>query len=273
MSDSLPEDYGQGEAGPDNGADSTAVESNDSSEESVNPYWTSALENIPKEFHSQLTPTFKEWDNNYAKDKEELAKYKPYSEFVTRGVPVEDIDQSLELARIYQQQPRDLFNYLAQQYNFTLEEKAAQEEEEEVLDLSQEGFNIEKNPQFQQMRQELSMFQQQQQQQAQQRIETEMRAQVDNEVAQVKNDFPMLDIADVAAMATGMANSTGGMPNLLEAAKHMSRYLPQERASDSAPPTLSGNRGIPSNKPNYGAMTSEERSKLVADMVEAQNRA
>lgn len=268
MSDSMPENYGQGDTGVagDVTTDSTAVESN---ETGSNPYWDSALENIPKEFHSQLTPTFKQWDDNYAKDKERLSKYEQYTPFLESNVPAGDIDKALELVQLFQNNPRDMYDYLKTQYNFTDEQAA--EAEEEILDLSGQG-DIEKNPRFIEMQQQTAFMQQQFQQQADDRIRSDMRSQIDKEVAQVAANFPMFNIADVAAMATGLGNAKGTLPNLVEAAQHMANMLPKDRVSDNAPPSLSGNRGIPSNKPNYGAMSSEDRSKLVADMIEAQNR-
>lgn len=271
MSDSLPENYGQGDNGvtEESGTtDSTAVESN---EEKVNPYWADALQGVPDEFHKVLTPKFQEWDKNYARDKEKLSKFEQYSPFLENGVGPEDINNSLQLANVLQNNPRELFDYLREQHNFTVEE--ANNAVEEQFDVSTDGFDLEKDPRFQELQQQTQTMQQFIQQQENAKLETQMRSQVDQEVKAVTEKYPMFDIADVAAMATGMANARGNvLPNLIEAAEHMAKMLPQNRVSDSAPPTLSGNRGIPSERPNFGKMTSDQRSAYVAAQIEAANR-
>lgn len=280
MSDSLPENYGQGESGPTEDTQSTAVDGSTSIDESgsssdsekVNPYWAAALEGIPDEFHSRLTPTFKEWDSNYAKDKERLAQYDPYKPFVEHKVPPQDIDNALQLAEIYRTSPRDLFDYLQKQYNFTLDAPPVEEPEEEVYDLNGEkAYDLEKDPRFQQVTQETAFLRQAYEAEQQKRITTEMTAQVDKEVTVVRERFPQLDIADVATMATGMAQANGQMPNLIQAAEHMSKYLPKERASDGAPSIISGNRGLPASKNNFGAMSSDERSAYIVAQMQAMN--
>ena len=272
MSDSLPENYGQGDSGVVE-TDSTAVESIETQEPSISPVWSKALENIPQEFHSQLLPTFKEWDGNYGKTSEELAAYKQYSPFLEHKVPAEHIEQSLELAHLLQTNPRGLFDYLQETHGFTSAEAKAAVEEAEEFDVSSDGFNLEKDPRYIQQQKQIETLTQYNQQQEQQQMQQQMRTQIDAEVTAVKAQFPMFDIADVAAMATGLANARGTLPNLVEAAQHMSNMLPKERASDSAPPILSGgNRGLPSNTKSFGEMTSDERSAYVAAQFEAANR-
>lgn len=275
MSDSLPEGYGQGDTGvSEENLDSTAVAGNEVTEESsISPVWTKALENIPQEFHSQLLPTFKEWDGNYGKTSQELAAYKQYSPFLEHKVPAEHIEQSLELAHLLQTNPRGLFDYLQEQHGFTPAEAKAAVDAEQDFDVSTDGYSLEKDPRFIQQQKQIETLTQYNQQQDQQRMEAQMRTSIDAEVKTVAERFPMFDIADVAAMATGLANANGTMPNLVEAAQHMAtKLLPKERASDGAPPTISGNRGIPSSQKSFGDMTSDERSAYVAAHLEAQNR-
>lgn len=274
MSQSMHEE-GQGDTGaiePDSTAVETSTDESSSTSESINPIWASALEGIPDEFHSRLTPTFKEWDSNYAKEKERLAQFTPYQAFVESKVPPQDIDNALQLAQIYQNSPRDLYDYLQKQYNYVNEAPAVEEPEEEVFDLNGEkAFDLEKDPRFLQMQQETTFLRQAYEQSQNDRIASEMRSQVDAEVAQVKEQFPGLDIADVASMATGLAQANGQLPNLIEAAKHMSKYLPKERASDGAPMTLTGNSGLPATKTNFGTMSSDDRSAYIAERMRAMN--
>lgn len=277
MSQALPENYGQGDyVAEDSVTESTAgtVEATETSE--MNPIWEKALESIPNEFHSFLTPTFKNWDDNYAKDKAELANYKQYTPLLEHKVPFQDIESALELSQLIQTRPRDVYDYLQKQFNFSPEEAAAviKEQEEEVFDLSAEGkYDIQKDPAFQQVSNELKTMQQYAAQQQNAVTQAQMRTQVDSEITQIKQQFPMLEISDVARYATGMSATSGEMPNLIEAAQAMAKYLPKERESDGAPPIMSGgNRGLPSEKPDFGKMTSEERTAFVAQAMAAANK-
>lgn len=269
MSDSQPEYVDQGLNG--------TVEENvpvETPGESINPIWASALENIPEEFHSQLTPTFKTWDENFAKERETVNKYKPYDSIISQGIPVEHIQQSMQLAEIFKSSPRDLYDYLNTQYNYSATTSPVEEEEPENFDLATEGkYDLTKDPQYIQLQQQVAFNEQRYQQEQQSRVNAEMNMQVDSEVKQVTEAFPMLDIADVANMALGLSQNSGKMPNLMEAAQQMAKYIPKERASDGAPPSISGNRGLPSaGKPNFGAMTADERSRFVADAMRAQDQ-
>lgn len=288
MSDQMPENYGQGESGPDTSS-STEDSSFDSqstaeiqgqesgSEVTRNPAWESALSAIPPEFHSHLEKNFSEWDkgvqNRFQKVQQELAPLKPFEEFAKLGVDSKEISEAMQIRHLLNTQPRDLYDYLVKQHNFGQESQGQQKAEAPDYDLSNEEYDLEKDPRFQKVAQEAQFARAAIEENQRIQTEAKIQAEIDTEVKEITTKYPALKIQDVAAFAAGMPNGNQ-KGALIAAAERMAAYLPkpvEPRVSDSAPPVLSGNRGLPSPQTNYGKMTSEDRSKLVAELIAAQS--
>lgn len=285
MSDQMPENYDQGVSDMHTMAESNdaVIESTqstiDNSQEQSgeeftgNPAWKAGLEPIPQEFHPHLESVFGEWDKGvqtkFQKVQQELAPLKAYKEFADLGVQRDELDKGMQLLHLFNTQPKDLYEYLVQQHKFGQESQGQKNAETPDYDLSNEEYDLEKDPRFQQVAQQAQFAQAAIQENQRIQTEAKIQAEIDSEVKVIQEKFPGLKIADVATMAQGLpnANQKGA---LIAAAERMAAYLPKERASDSAPPVLSGNRGLPSPSTNYGKMTSEERAKLVADLMTAQ---
>jgi hypothetical protein len=275
------ENNGQGESGPEStttsdfDSQSTTDNSQGSSGEEFtgNPAWKAGLEPIPQEFHPHLESVFGEWDKGvqtkFQKVQQELAPLKAYKEFADLGVPTNELQEAMQIRHLLNTQPKDLYEYLQKQHNFGQESQGQKNAETPDYDLSNEEYDLEKDPRFQAVAQQAQFAQAAIQENQRIQMEAKIQQEIDSEVKVVQEKFPGLKISDVATMAQGLpnANQKGA---LIAAAERMAAYLPKERASDSAPPVLSGNRGLPSPTTNYGKMTSEERSKLVADLISAQ---
>lgn len=269
MSDSMPK-YNNDQGLSEGTVENVSQEVIETPQETMNPIWADALKEIPDEFHSRLTPTFKNWDSKFEAERNKLNAYTPYQALVDNNVPFEHVDQAMELANLFRSSPRDVYDYLGRQYNFGTPPAVEEEKEPENFDLGAESkYDLERDPRFIQVAQQAQFANQRFEQAEQQRINAEMTTQVQSEVEAVKQAFPMLDIADVANMALGMSQNSNSMPDLMAAAQKMGGYIPQPRASDGAPPSISGNRGLPSSQVNFGAMTPEERSNFIASAMRA----
>lgn len=282
MSQSLPEDYGQGfqseeqeqesnDFSTDYGNEGTAGESQEQSV-NINPAWTEMLSAIPEEFHPHLTDHLSKMDLGVQKRFETVQqKFSPYKEFAELNVPATDISQALQIYQAINTQPKSVYEYLRDQFNFGQDQSQGQPEAEpEEYDLSQE-VDITKNPQFVEMANKANradQFIQQIQQQEQQR---QYDSQVEQEAKAVQEAYPNLDIQAVATIAVGRAKGANEMPDLMKAAEYLQSLIPQQRVSDTAPPIISGgNRGIPQPQaPDFGKMTSDQRTKYVTDAMNA----
>lgn len=286
MSDQMPENYGQGESGPaeseidtsvvDDSPSTTNETQTEESGNSRNPAWGEALDAIPPEFHPHLEKHFSDWDkgvqNRFQKVQQELAPLSAYKEFAELGLKSEDINEAMQIRHLLNTQPRDLYEYLAKQHNFGQESQGQKNAEAPDYDLSNEEYDLEKDPRFLAVKQQAEFAQQAIQENQRIQTEAKIQSEIDAEVKQIQGNpaFAGLKIPDIAAFAAGLptANQKG---SLLAAAERLAAYLPKERVSDSAPPVLSGNRGLPAQPTNFGKMSSDERAKFVADYMKAQD--
>lgn len=285
MSDLLPESYGQGFEAPNTSEvtggeeiQSTTNEETTETQSNRNPAWESALAAIPPEFHSHLESHFSEWDKGvqkrFEKVQQDFSPLKAYKEFADLNVPTTDIQEALKFYQAVNTQPKAVYDYLQKQYNYQNENSQGQREEQvEDYDLSEE-VDLSKNPQFKAMAEKAEAAEKFMQQVQQKERQDAANKAVDAEANKVKEAYPHLDIADVATFALGNAKQNNVMPDLMAAAEYLSKLVtPQTRASDTAPPIVSGgNRGIPQPPAKHpGDMTSDERSAYIAARMAALN--
>lgn len=281
MSDMLPESYGQGFEAPEStevtgGEEIQSTTDNVQEQSNGNPAWDEALGAIPPEFHGHLKDHFSKWDKGvqtrFEKVQQEFSPLKAYKEFAERNVPTKDIEQALQVYQAINTQPKAVFDYLKEQFNFGIENSQGQQEAEPTdYDLSEE-VDLSKNPQFQAMAEKATKAEQfVQNLEKQQRQEAADKA-VAAEAKAVEDKFPHLDLADVATFAMGNAKQNNSMPDLMAAAEYLNNLVtPKARVSDTAPPIVSGgNRGIPQPPAKHpGDMTPDERTAYIAERMAA----
>jgi len=246
------------------------------SEINVNPAWNELLNGVPQEFHGHLTKGLSEWDKGvqtrFQKVQQDFAPLKAYEEFAKLGVKPDEISEAMQIRHAMQNDPASLFNWLKESYNLGQESQGQEESQEIELSETDALFQ---DPRYLEIKQKADFAEQAIQQFNKQAVESKVNSQVEAETKEVQEKFPGLDIAAVATFALGMSRQNGDMPNLMKAAEAMSGFVPNaappvERVSDSAPPVISQNGGlpIPATK-SLGSMTSDERSALVADLIKA----
>lgn len=285
MSQPFFEDNGQGSqeqnesnSNEDFSTDYSESTANESQEQTgnINPAWQDMLSAVPEEFHSHLVKGLTEWDKGVQKRFETVQqKFSPYKEFAELNVPATDISQALQLFQAINTQPKSVYDYLGEQFNFgQVQSQGQQEAEPEDYDLSQE-VDITKNPQFVEMAEKASRAEQFMQDLQRREQQQQVDMQVQNEANQVLQKYPNIDMQAVATIAVGRAKGANEMPNLMQAAEYLQSLIPQQRVSDSAPPIITGgNRGIPqSQTPDFGKMTSDQRTKYVTDAMNAMAQA
>lgn len=283
MSDQLPENYGQGESGPEaevNETQEVSTENTTAPSTAVtdppagHPAWEEALSAVPEEFHPHLRDHLGRMDKG-AQDRFQKVQqqYAPYKELAELKVNPDEINEAMQFRHLLQTQPEEVFKWMQEQYKFGQAESQGQEDNaEETLELDEnEAFF--KDPRYVDVANKAAFAESAIQQFNQQAVDAKVNEQVRSETKQVQDEFPGLDISAVATYAIGLSQQSGKMPNLYEAAQAMSGFIPQQpapRASDSAPPVINGNRGLPSAAaPKFGAMTSDQRSAHVAELMRA----
>lgn len=286
MSDQIPEasnmsgdpDYNSSNAIET--AETTNAESASTGQESGqtngNPAWDGLLSAVPQEFHNHLKAGFGEWDkgvqNRFQKVQQEYAPLKAYEEFAKLEVKPEDISEAMQIRHAMQNDPASLYKWLQDSYN--LGQQGQGQEEIPELELSETDAFFQ-DPRYIELQNKANFAETAIKQFNQQAVTSKVTAQVQTETAAVQEKFPGLNIADVATYALGMSRNDNSMPDLMKAAEKMAGFVPNsappvQRASDTAPPTISSNGGlpIPATK-SLGSMSSDERSAYVADLIKA----
>lgn len=251
--------------------ESFAVDDNTTEEETpnVNPAWQEVLDKVPEEFHTVLTPKFSEWDNNFQKVQQ---KYAPFKDFVENNIPVETIQQSLQIRDLLENNPRGVYDFLQNQYNYGVQEAekpGPKEEEEFDYDASSD---IAEHPKFKEMSQQIQNFQQMFENQQKQETEHRVQREIETEFTNIANKYSggKLDDeakSDIARLAMGAGDNDLSKA----AADYFTRFRPPARASDSAPPVIRGNgrttKGV--TLEDIAKMDSEDRVQHMAAYMKA----
>lgn len=247
---------------------------------SDNPAWNDILSPVPQEFHGHLKEHLSKKDK-YTQEVQQT--FAPFKEYVDNGVGRDDIDQSLQLAHLFQTNPRGVFDFLNTQYNYipvgqqtpiqqsqNNSQGQTQSNEFEVGD-NEPDFDITKNPQFQQVAQQAALANQLATQMQTQQMEQQVNQQIQTEVAQLQTNYPHIPYQEVIKRAVANASISGGREDLNAAAKELDSMGWFRKPGTPAPPNLSGggNRALPSSQVNPGTMTPKERTAHVASLLKA----
>jgi small-conductance mechanosensitive channel len=82
----------------------------------INPAWNDVLSAVPEDAHSQITPHLRNWDQNFQRVQSDFA---PYKEFKEAGVTADQIKMGMGLMQALEQNPKQVYDLLAQQFNFS----------------------------------------------------------------------------------------------------------------------------------------------------------
>ncbi len=280
--DSEFDPLGVPEAAVDQVADNAEDQNTDNTEEKIDPNWQGILNGLPQEFHKQVIPQLKTWDQNFAKVQSDYAPYKPLLE---NGIKYEDIQNSIELTKLINANPRYVYDELAKRYGFAAEQGQQQEEDDEdnADDAQPNLLELENNPQLKAMQDKLDQFQHMFDEQQQAKKE---QAEQEAAVQEVKaewttlytklgipegKDLPQQVKNEIIQRSVAIGDKTGEYSLLKGYEDYASfvNFVRNTRANATAPAVLPGNGGLPSTKKNIGQMTEDERIEHIAGFAKA----
>lgn len=260
-------------------------QSNAEREVEDNPAWKDILDPVPEHFHPHLKGHLSRM-NKYAQEQQQAAA--SYKEFTDNNISKDQLVQGLQFINLLNTNPRGVYDYLQQQYNFQQAQAAAaqgQEQQREEnqngnqsLELGEEQSDIFKDPRYQQMANQAQFAAQAVQQMQEQQMAAQAQYQVDTEIKAIENhpqykSLPMdLIIRTALGMAAEQEARTGTKvgADVMAAAKSLwdtGAFVPKTRVTP--PPNLSRARsGVPADsEPEYGKMTRQQRTAYVAEMM------
>lgn len=277
---------GQGEVqdnGQENLEQSTAVP--EQVEEKRNPAWDEVLNVLPQEFHNQVTPAFKKWDENFSKVQSQYAPYKP---LVEKNIPFEQIDKAMQIAHLLNVNPQLVYQELHQRFGQQQSEQGQEEEENEDQEELEEGeFDLTKDPRWLAQQEQIGQMQQYLQSQFEQQQELELQQAIANEWQQLEktanggqpfDEFTRTEIINRANWLSEMEEQRTGRevePDLAKGYQSYQQFVSQvrnQRPNNTAPDVLSGNGGVPQQKTDFSKMNSSGMQDFIINQLKAMNQ-
>lgn len=238
---------------------------------SVSPAWQPILDTVPEEFHSRIIPTLSDWDKNFGQVQEKYSRYKDFDE---HGVKRDEIEEAMNLRYMLQTRPRDVWEYLNTQGNYSQGqiEQNVPVEDDEVVDLENpQGFDITKHPRFVELENQLAQFTQVAQQTVQQQQAEAMDREIEQSFKTLTETYGTLEVEDQQIIGQ-LAIANGG--DIIKAGQtyfgRINAVAPRQPANASAPPVLGGQRGLPIKQVNFAEMDPETRTREVAKLLSQQ---
>jgi hypothetical protein len=263
-------DQGQGQV--DNTSDQGTVTPN------INPAWSDVLGLIPETMHSQITPHFQKWDQNYQQSVQKVhSQYEPWKPFIDGGVDPANVDFSLGLMNAISTNPQEVMTALQEWIDSDGEEgfdQGDQSGQQGQFDQTQQNqgqseFDITQHPKFQEMEEALQTM-------AQLMLgerEKEQSAQQDQELedafASLKQEHGEFDEKYVLGVVMSSGQEDFDMSDLQAAVKQY-QELEQNILSGKrqpGPPVLGSGGAFPNSTPDARKLGSKDTKNLVAQML------
>lgn len=290
MSDMIPENTSQGDAGTESTSAGGTFESTDSTagQESnstgYNPNWDEAFKAIPDvpEFHEKLKPVFQKWDESANSRYEKVQQeYAPYKQLIDNQVPFDDIRTAFEIRNNLTTDPRGMFDRLAQHLGIDVSKLEANGDESQGL--NQYSDEEDDDPRITELRNQNQQILSALQAQAQERIDIEnaqkQQAQEKqyydttvSELNALEAKYGEFDRNKAVQFAIWEAETKGTEVDFeagFKAMKEFQGQAIQTSASRQAPDVFSGNGSLASGRVDTKNMSESEFQEYAVARMKA----
>lgn len=281
-------EVGQGEANEtevnsEANLQSTAETTETQPESSVNPNWKEALDVLPDDFlRGKLTPVFEKWDKNnnsrFEKVQQELSKYDPYKPLIENNVPFEELQQAYQLRNEIANNPKVIFERLAQHLGIDVSELVNGEQGQGLEEINPEGTVDPRLTQIQQTQEAqtayLAQIHAERQAIEQEKQETLFFNETKAELDKLTATYGDFDRNRVVAESLRLSEMTGKPIDLEAGVKSLRAYedeVIKRSANRNAPQVFSGGGGLPSAAVDTSKMTDDEVIAYAAARAKAMN--
>lgn len=256
--------------------DGTSTGSDQSGGSGPNPAWSEVLNVLPEQFHGIVTPHFQKWDQA-AQEKitSTNAKYADYEPFAEHGITQAEITEGLRLMQAINQDPKGVYDALANAYGYTSMAEMKQDDPKAASDAVQDatGQNAGQaaqalnDPRVSKLEEGVNIMAQMLLEERQEAVNAQADSELDQELNGLKEKHGQFDEYYVLArMQQGLSGEKA-----VEAFNEMKNGLLQSNPRPFAPGivgTKSGNgAGVPSNAIDVTQLDGKETRNLVAEML------
>lgn len=238
----------------------------------INPAWNDVLGLIPQTLHSQITPHFQKWDQNYQNSIQKVhSQYEPWKPFVEGGIDPENVNFSLGLMNAISENPQEVVNAIQ-----TWMQEEGVEQGQQGQQTGQQGqfdqtpqydpSDITSHPKFVEMEEALQTMAQIMLQQRESEQSVQQDQELEEELGRLKQEHGDFDENYVISIC---ANSDGEIS--LEDAIQMDQERTQTILSgrrQPGPPVLGSGGAFPNSVPDPRKLGSTDTRNLVASMLQ-----
>lgn len=252
------------------GADETgalvgnAEEASSESSGGGHPAWKEILDTLPTSLHPIVTPALEKWDHGVQERFQQVqSKYDPYKQYVENNVNPQDIDKSLQIARMIETDPQGFYQRMGQYLNPKGQQDQGQQEDEDDYDISGEDAP---DPRLQTMEQNQQVLAQALQAIMQKEADQKAEAQLDADLKSLREkhgDFDEEFVLSYAASNGGDLNAAvGKYIQIVAGAKGA------PAPGSNLPPVVSPSGATPSSAVDPASLNSKDTKNLVVNLLQ-----
>lgn len=251
-----------------------------------NPAWQPLLQQLPEAFHETVRPVLQEWDRGVQERFQQVqSQYAPYKSLIDNRVDPSMLTPALELYNLMQQDPRRVYESMAEHFKFSDQGQngSVGEQEDDEFDLGGGPTQI-NDPRIQQLQQQQEQILQTMQAAQEHAQAREAEEWLDGKVKSTTEALSQQGITPdesawkfiMSTAAANLQNSGGNYDAAFDSAVQaytglVSNIRQQPRAGDNAPKVLPTNGGTPSNRLNIADLGDSERRQLGVDWLKRSN--
>lgn len=231
-----------------------------------NPAWNPVLEKLPTEFHKLIQPDLQSWDKKFEEQLQQVqSRFDPYKEFVDNQIPPEQLQTALQLMAVIDADPRGFHDQMEKFYADEWGQGPQSDNSDDMFELGgeEETQDWTQHPKAQELIRNQEAMVQFFQQQAEQQKQAEDDANLETQLAELKQQHGEFDETVVIPLAmNGMS---------LEDA--VQKYFTltagtRQTASDGAPAVFRPSGAIPSTQPDPAQWTAKQTRQSVAAILQ-----
>lgn len=249
--------------------------------------WASISEDLPEPLHETLRPIVDEWSRKYERVREEAA---PYYNLVDSGFSAEEIQMAAALQRALATDPEGFYDQMGQAYGYAQAQKLAELEqkvqqiqpaaqtsaeknwwEEEEATATEPAARVLADPRIDQMEQELEQLRAMQEQVQEQQRQEEGRAQMEIELASLRQKYGEYDEEEVVrrAVANHHADGDASLARAFHEYKDMEARIRADIASKqkTAPKVMGAASGMAPSEPPAKLDSDDARRQAALELA------
>lgn len=223
------------------------------------PAWQEILDAIPEQYREAVMPTLEKWDKGVNKRFQSLhSKYEPLK--ALEGYDPEQVQMGLNLLERINEDPRAVYDLMAQSFGFTSEQGVSENEES----MSEQQFETDPALMSKLTAQEQRLAQLEQEREMQQ-----FQEQLDGYLAYLHEPEPGKRVEfDDDYVITLLANGVDGEEAVSRYQKIVEAATPVNNTPPPAPRIMPSGGGVPSNAIDPKTLTDGQTKDLVAQMLQ-----